>query len=305
MKLVVLVPCYNEELTIKKVVSDFKKELPDAEIIVFDNNSTDKTFQIAIESGATVYKEGRQGKGNVVRTMFKDIDADIYVMVDGDDTYPAESVHLLVDKIKEGMDMAIGDRLSNGTYITENKRNFHEFGNKLVRYLINKLFNVELRDIMSGYRAFSREFVKNYPSLCSGFQLETDMTIYALDRKFNICELPINFRERPSGSFSKLSTFSDGFKVVFTIFNLYRYYKPLLYFGWVSIFFLSLTLITGLPVVFEFIEAQYITKVPSAILASGLGILAILSFTTGVILDTVIRINKENFELKIKNDKGK
>jgi glycosyltransferase involved in cell wall biosynthesis len=299
-KIAVLIPCYNEDLTIKKVVQDFKKELPEADIVVYDNNSTDNTYKLALEAGAIVRKESRQGKGNVVRSMFKDIDADLYVMVDGDDTYPANAVHVLIDNAKGGIDMVVGDRLTNGTYIEENERSFHEFGNKLVRYLINNLFRVKLNDIMSGYRVFSKDFVKNYPVLCSGFQLETDMTIFALDKGFRICETPINFQERPAGSFSKLNTFSDGLKVILTIFNLYRYYKPFMFFSFLTLVFILLSLGTGLPVIIEFIDTHYITKVPSAVLASGLGILAMLLFITGIILDAVKRSNQEAFELRMK-----
>lgn len=301
-KTVVLIPCYNEEKTIAKVIQDFKKELPEAEVIVYDNNSKDNSNQIARETGATVYKENRQGKGYVVNAMFKDIMADTYLMVDGDDTYPAEEIHKLLAKFQEeNLDMVIGDRLSNGSYAKENKRNFHGFGNKLVRFLINKLFRVKLKDIMSGYRVFSKSFVKNYPVLSAGFQLETDMTIFALDKKFKMAEVPIEFRDRPKGSISKLNTYSDGFKVIMTIFNLYRYYKPMMFFGMISLLFIILSLIAGTPVILEFIEMHYIYKVPSAILASAFGILAILFFVTGLILDAITRINRENFDLKIKS----
>lgn len=207
-KIAVLIPCYNEELTIEKVVKDFQKELPDADIYVYDNNSKDKTAEIAKNAGAIVRKETRQGKGNVVRTMFREIDADIYVMVDGDDTYPAEFVHQLIEPIRnDEADMTIGDRLSNGTYQQQIKKNFHEFGNNLVRKSINILFNNKLKDIMTGYRAFSKTFVKNMPVLSPNFELETEMTLFALDKKFRLKEIPIVFRERPDGSESKINTF--------------------------------------------------------------------------------------------------
>lgn len=300
-KIAVLIPCYNEEKTIKKVIDDFKKEIPNAEIYVYDNNSKDKTFDIAIQSGAIVRKESRQGKGFVIQSMFRDIDADYYVMVDGDDTYPAEEAMRLIDgAIEFNADMIVGDRLSNGTYEKENKRGFHNFGNLLVKNMVNLFFKSNLKDIMSGYRIFSKKFVKNYPILVCGFQLETDMTIFALDKKFVIKEMPIVYRDRPDGSFSKLNTYSDGFKVIMVIFNLFRYYRPFLYFSVFSFFFLILGLGVGIPVILEYIESSYINKVPSAILASGLIIIALISFVCGVILDAIKRANSEIFELNMK-----
>ena len=223
-KIAVLIPCYNEELTIEKVVKDFKKELPDADIYVYDNNSKDKTAEIAKNAGAIVKHEYKQGKGNVVRSMFRDIDADIYVMVDGDDTYPAEFVHELIKPIRDGQaDMTIGDRLSNGTYQEENKRKFHEFGNNLVKKGINMLFDTKLKDIMTGYRVFNKIFVKNMPVMTPKFEIETEMTLYALDKKYIIKEIPIIYRDRPEGSESKLNTVSDGIKVVKTIFNMFNF----------------------------------------------------------------------------------
>ena len=214
-KIAVLIPCYNEELTIEKVIKDFRKELPDADIYVYDNNSKDKTAEIAVANGAIVKHEYRQGKGNVVRTMFREIEADIYVMVDGDDTYPAEFVHKLIEPIRTGeADMTIGDRLSNGTYQEENKRHFHEFGNNLVKKSINVLFRTKLKDIMTGYRVFNRAFVKNMPILSKGFEIETEMTLYALDKRFIIKEIPITYRDRPHGSSSKINTVWDGYKVI-------------------------------------------------------------------------------------------
>ena len=240
-KVAVLIPCYNEEVTIEKVVTDFKKELPDADIYVYDNNSQDRTVEIARNTGAIVRSENRQGKGNVVRTMFREIDADIYIMVDGDDTYPAEFVHQLIEPIKNNeADMTTGDRLSNGTYQQEIKKNFHEFGNHLVRSSINLLFNNKLKDIMTGYRAFNKMFVKNMPIMSSNFELETEMTLFALDKKYRIKEIPIVFRERPDGSESKINTFSDGFKVIKTIIKMFKDHKPLRFF---SIIFMVLFLI--------------------------------------------------------------
>ena len=216
-RIAVLIPCYNESVTIKKVVEDYKKVLPEAVIYVYDNNSTDNTAELAKEAGAEVRYERRQGKGNVIRTMFRDIDADCYVMIDGDDTYPADNARELVDAVLNGeADMVIGDRLSS-TYFTENKRPFHNSGNKIVRWSINKLFHSDVTDIMTGYRAFSRQFVKSYPVLSKGFEIETEMTIHCLDKNFKIVEIPVSYRDRPEGSVSKLNTFSDGAKVLKTI----------------------------------------------------------------------------------------
>ncbi|MDO8241149.1 MAG: glycosyltransferase family 2 protein [Candidatus Moranbacteria bacterium] len=299
-KIAVLVPCYNEAQTIAKVVADFKREIPQAEIYVYDNNSKDATFAIAKEAGAIVRKESRQGKGNVVRSMLRDIEADFYVLIDGDDTYPAESVQALLQEAELGADVVVGDRLSNGTYTRENKRDFHTFGNGLVLFLINHLYDVKLKDIMSGYRVFSRRFVKTYPALCEGFQLETDMTIFALSRKLKIQEVPIIYRDRPAGSESKLNTFSDGFRVLTTIFNLYRYFYPLRYFSLVAAIFFLVGVSFGIPVVVEFIETRFVSKVPSAILASGLMVLAIISFSNGLILDSINKSDQEEFERHLK-----
>jgi glycosyltransferase involved in cell wall biosynthesis len=302
-KIAVLIPCFNEAITIKKVVKDFQKELPGAEIYVYDNNSSDKTSEIALEAGATVRKEFRQGKGNVVRSMFRDVEADYYILVDGDDTYPAESVHSLLDAAFNGADVVVGDRLSNGTYIKENKRGFHGFGNKLVLFLINRLFKIQLKDIMSGYRVFSRRFAKMYPVLCEGFQLETDMTIFALSRKLRIAEVSIEYRDRPKGSESKLSTFSDGARVLMTIFNLYRFFYPFRYFSILAGVFFTAGVLVGFPVILEFAETRYVYKIPSAILSSGLMILAIVSFSNGIILDSINKTDQENFERELKNKK--
>jgi glycosyltransferase involved in cell wall biosynthesis len=300
MKIAVLIPCYNEEKTIGKVVSDFKRELPEADIYVYDNNSSDRTSLIAAEHGAIVRKEFRQGKGNVVRSMFREIDADIYVMVDGDDTYPAESVHQLIEPIKRGeANMVIGDRLSNGTYFQENKRPFHNFGNNLVKSLINFLYKSDIKDIMTGYRAFDKLFVKSMPVMSPGFEIETEMSIHALDKKFLIKEVPIDYRDRPEGSESKLNTFSDGWKVLKTIFILFKDYKPFLFFSLWALLFFILGLAVGIPVVVEFIQTKFITRVPSAILAVGLMIFALLSFTCGLILDTVAAAHRKQYELEL------
>ena len=299
-KIAVLIPCYNEELTIEKVVKDFKKELPDADIYVYDNNSKDKTAEIAKNAGAIVKHEYRQGKGNVVRSMFRDIDADIYVMVDGDDTYPAEFVHELIKPIRDGKaDMTIGDRLSNGTYQEENKRKFHEFGNNLVKKGINMLFDTKLKDIMTGYRVFNKIFVKNMPVMSPKFEIETEMTLYALDKKYIIKEIPIIYRDRPEGSESKLNTVSDGIKVVKTIFNMFKDYKPFQFFGIIALILLVLGLIAGIPVIIEYVKTAYITKLPSAVLATGLIMLSAIMFQCGLILQTIVKQHKENYELNL------
>jgi len=303
MDIAVLIPCYNEEKTIEKVVLDFKKELPDAKIYVFDNNSTDNTAKIVsklMEEYKNIFleKEFRQGKGNVVRSMFRKVDANIYVLVDGDDTYPVNFVHKLIEPIaKRRADMVIGDRHSNGTYRQENKRPFHNFGNNLVRFLINRLFSNNLKDIMSGYRVFSREFVKSMPVLSNGFEIETEMTIHALDKKFLIKEIPIEYKDRPEGSYSKLNTFSDGTRVLKTILWLFKDYKPLTFFTIIFFIFFILSLMIGIPVVLEFIETGYITKLPSAVLAVGLMLISITSLFSGFILDTIVKQHRENYEL--------
>lgn len=299
-KIAVLIPCYNEELTIEKVIKDFRKELPNADIYVYDNNSKDKTSKIAVANGAIVKHEYRQGKGNVVRTMFREIEADIYVMVDGDDTYPAEFVHKLIEPIRTGeADMTIGDRLSNGTYQEENKRHFHEFGNNLVKKSINVLFRTKLKDIMTGYRAFNKMFVKNMPVMTPKFEIETEMSLYALDKKYIIKEIPIVYRDRPDGSISKLNTVSDGIKVVKTIVNMFKNYKPLQFFTLIASILFVFALIIGIPVIVEFIKTRYITKVPSAILATGIVILSVIIGQCGVILHTVVKNHKENYELNL------
>ena len=298
MKIAVLVPCYNEELTIGKVVDDFKRELPEADIYVYDNNSKDRTYEIAKEHGAIVKREPRQGKGNVVRSMFRDIDADIYIMVDGDDTYPAEAARDMIQPIINGeADMVIGDRLSNGTYFQENKRPFHDFGNNLVKGLIGLLFKNEIRDIMTGYRAFNRYFVKTMPVLSDGFQIETEMSIHALDKKFLLKEIPIDYRDRPEGSESKLSTFKDGYRVLSALGSLFKNYKPMAFFGIVTLVTFILGLLVGMPVILEFVKTSFVSKVPSAILAVGFMVISILSLVCGVILDTIVKNNKMNYEL--------
>jgi glycosyltransferase involved in cell wall biosynthesis len=300
MEIAVLIPCYNEELTVGKVIDDFKRELPGATIYVYDNNSKDKTSEVALEHGAIVRKEPRQGKGNAVRSMFRDIEADCYIMVDGDDTYPAEFVHELIQPIVTGeANMVIGDRLSNGTYFDENKRAFHSFGNNLVKGLINFLYKSNITDIMTGYRAFDRFFVKSMPVMSPGFEIETEMSIHALDKKFLLKEVPIDYRDRPEGSESKLNTFSDGIKVLKMIGTLFKDYKPLLFFSLWSLLLLILGLAVGTPVIVEFVQTHFITKIPSAILAVGLVTLAMLSFASGLVLDTVASVHRKQYELEL------
>lgn len=299
-KIAILIPCYNEEMTIQKVIYDFKKELPFADIYVYDNNSNDNTAKIAKDAGAIVKHEYKQGKGNVVRSMFYDIEADYYVMVDGDDTYPAEFVHKLLEPVKQGKaDMCIGDRLSNGTYKQENKRIFHEFGNNIVKKSINILFKTKLNDIMTGYRVFSKKFVKNMPVMAPKFEIETEMTLYALDKRFVIKEIPIIYRDRPEGSVSKLNTMVDGIKVLKTIIKMLKNYKPLFFFTVLAIIMGIISLIFGIPVIIEYFKTRYITKIPSAVLASGCMILAVILEQCGAILDTVVKVNQENYQLNL------
>lgn len=299
-KIAVLLPAYNEEMTIQKVISDFKRNLPQADIYVYDNNSQDKTNVLARQADAIVRFEPRQGKGNVVRSMFREIDADYYIMVDADDTYPADEVEKLLEPLRIGMaDMTIGDRLSNGTYARENKRGFHGFGNNLVKNLINYLYKGNYNDIMTGYRGFNRLFVKTFPVLSPGFEIETELSIHSLDKRFKLVEVPITYKDRPEGSESKLNTFSDGFKVLKMIFNLFKDYKPLLFFSIVSLFLFLLGLIVGVPVISEFAQTGLIKKIPSAVLATGLMILSSLAFVAGFILDTIVRQNRMQYEVKV------
>ncbi len=297
----VLVPCYNEEKTVKKVAEDFMKALPEATIYVYDNNSTDKTYEIASSLGerVVVRKEYRQGKGNVVRSMFRQIDADCYIMIDGDDTYPADHAREMVNLVlNEGYDMVIGDRLSS-TYFQENKRMFHGFGNKLVRDLINGLFKSDIKDIMTGYRAFSYDFVKMMPIVSGGFEIETEMTINALDKRFNIKEIPINFRDRPEGSVSKLNTFSDGIKVLKTIAVMFKEYRPMLFFGCISAIFIIIAAVMFAPVLVEYFKIHSVPRFPTLIFSSGCAVIGVISFAIGVILDVIVKKNKQDFIVKL------
>ncbi len=296
----VLIPCYNEELTIHKVVTDFKKELPDSTIYVYDNNSTDETFNIAKRAGAIVRREFRQGKGNVIRSMFRDIYADVYIMIDGDDTYPANFVHHLIDPILNNeADMVVGDRHSNGTYSNENKRLLHNFGNNLVKNLINRMFKADLKDIMSGYRVFNKNFVKNIPINSDGFEVETEMTLHALDKKFLIKEIPIEYRDRPDGSISKLNTYSDGAKVLKTILWVFKDYRPLAFFAILSLILFIPGLVLGLVVLVEFIDTSFVSRLPSAVLSVGLVVVSTLSLFVGFILDTVVKQHREDYLLNL------
>ena len=298
MKVAVLIPCYNEELTVSKVVNDFKNELPEADIYVYNNNSTDKTAELAIEAGAILKKEYKQGKGNVVKRMFEDVEADVYVLVDGDDTYPASSVHDLIKPVAEGKaDMTVGDRLSNGTYKKENKRTFHNFGNILVRKAINLSFGSNLNDIMTGYRAFSKKMVKNLPITTKKFEVETEMTLQALDKNFIIKEIPIEYRDRPQGSSSKLNTVSDGIKVMREIIRLFKDYKPFTFFAIIALILLVVSLCLGLPLFFEYFRTGIVTKFPTGILATGLALCSLLLFSVGTVLDTIVRQHKEQLEI--------
>lgn len=300
MRIAVLLPCYNEEQTIEKVIHDFQRELPDATIYVYDNNSRDRTSEIARSAGAVVRREIRQGKGNVVRSMFRDIDADVYVMADGDDTYPAEFVHRLMQPVVDNeADMAIGDRHSDGSYLNENKRPLHNFGNHFVKGLINRLFRCGLRDIMTGYRVFNRRFAKTMPVKSEGFEIETEMTLHALDKRFRIVEIPIAYRDRPPGSESKLNTVSDGIRVLKTVFWIFKDYKPLAFFSIIALVLFILGLIVGIPVITEFFASGRIAKMPSAILAVGLMVLATNSLTCGFILDTIVRNHRDEYELML------
>ncbi len=296
-KIAVLIPCYNESKTIEKVVKDYKEVLPEADIYVYDNNSTDGTDKIAKKAGAIVRYEYKQGKGNVIRSMFKDIDADCYLMIDGDDTYPKENAREMCELILEQKaDMVIGDRLSS-TYFQENKRPFHNFGNVLVRGLINTLFKSNVRDIMTGYRAFSYDFVKTFPVLSKGFEIETEMTIHSLDKNFALKEIPVEYRDRPAGSISKLNTFSDGIKVLKTIGRLFKEYKPTIFFGLISLFFFIISLIFGIPVFVEYFKTHLVKRFPTLIFAGFMLMISVLSMVCGIIIEVVVKKQHQLFEL--------
>lgn len=299
-RIAVLIPCYNESVTIGKVVDDFRRELPGAAVYVYDNNSTDGTGDIAREHGAIVCLEPRQGKGNVVRQMFRGIDADCYLMVDGDDTYPAEAAREFCEPILEGRaDMTVGDRLSNGTYADQNKRAFHGFGNDLVRFMIRWIYGYGFEDVMTGYRAFSRPFVKTFPVLSPGFQIKTELSIHAVDRRWRIVDVPIAYRDRPAGSESKLDTVGDGIRVVLMIGSLFKNYRPLKFSGLVSLLLLAAGLVFGVPVILEFLKTGLVPRLPTALLAVALVFLSALALVAGLILDTVAKAERKEWELAV------
>ena len=295
----VLIPCYNESKTIEKVVTDFRRVLPEAVVYVYDNNSTDGTAEIAERAGAVVRYEGQQGKGNVIRRMFSEIDAKCYIMVDGDDTYPAEyASEMAACILDKGVDMVVGDRLSS-TYFEENKRPFHNLGNSMVRFFINKLFKNEIKDIMTGYRAFSYRFVKTFPVLSKGFEIETEMTIHAVDKNMFVDNVIIDYRDRPEGSESKLNTYSDGFKVLNTIQRLFRTYRPLQFFGLVALVLLVIAMLFFVPVLMEYTNTGLVPKLPTLIVCGFLGLAAVQCFFSGVILDTINQKNRQDFEMNL------
>lgn len=296
----VLIPCYNEAVTIAKVVEDYKKSLPGSKIYVYDNNSSDGTAEIAKQHGAIVKHEPRQGKGNVCRQMFRDIEADCYLMVDGDDTYDeTKAVEMCLPILNGEADMTVGDRLSNGSYAEENKRAFHGFGNNLVRFMIKWIYGYTFDDVMTGYRAMSKSFVKTFPVLSEGFQIETELSIHAVDRRWRIQDVPIVYRDRPEGSNSKLNTVKDGLKVIKMIGILFKDYKPLRLFSLLAIAFLLIGLAFGLPVITEFAATGLVRKLPTALLAVALVFLSALSLTTGLILDSVAKIERKQWEVNV------
>ena len=298
-KIAVLIPCYNEEKTIYKVVTDFKAVLPDSTIYVYDNNSSDKTSELAEKAGAVVRKEYKQGKGNVIRRMFREIDAEVYIMVDGDDTYPAENAREMCQAVLErNVDMVIGDRLSS-TYFTENKRPFHNSGNKVVRGLINCIYKSNIRDVMTGYRAFSYQFVKTFPVLSKGFEIETEMTIHTLDKNMGVENVIIEYRDRPNGSESKLNTYFDGFRILKTILNLYHVYRPLAFFGAISCFLSIIGCILMVPVLKTYFLTGLVPCFPTLIVSGYLLIAALQLFCVGLTLQTILKKNRQDFELEL------
>ena len=295
----ILIPCYNEEKTIRKVVRDWKKEIPEATIYVYDNNSTDNTAKIAKEEGAVVRREYKQGKGNVIRRMFREIDAQCYIMIDGDDTYPVEYGRQMMQEVLEKKtDMVVGDRLSS-TYFEENKRPFHNFGNSIVRWSINNLFKTSIKDIMTGYRAFSYEFVKTYPVMSKGFEIETEMSIHAVDRNMQVENVIIEYRDRPDGSESKLNTYSDGIKVLLTIVKLYKNYKPFGFFTAISLVLALCSILFFIPVLSAYFKTGVVDRFPTLIVCGFVMVMAILFFAVGVLLSTLRSQDKRDFEYKL------
>lgn len=298
-KIAVLVPCYNEAKTIEKVVKDFKQSLPEAVIYVYDNNSQDETARIAEQAGAVVRHEYQQGKGNVIRRMFREVDAEVYIMVDGDDTYPADVAPEMVELVRNGQsDMVVGDRLSS-TYFVENKRPFHNAGNSLVRYSINHMFHTSIKDIMTGYRAFSYQFVKAFPVLSKGFEIETEMTIFAVDRNMKVDNVVIEYRDRPEGSESKLNTFSDGFKVIFMIIRMYKNYRPFSFFGLLALLFALISIGFFVPIFIAYIQTGLVERFPTLIVCGFVMLMAMLLFMSGTILVTLRMKDRHDFEYRL------
>ena len=304
-KIAVLIPCYNEEKTIAKVVADAKAALPEAVIYVYNNNSSDRTAELAAQAGAVVRNEYMQGKGNVIRRMFREVEADCYVMVDGDDTYPMEYAAKMVDKVlNHNADMVVGDRLSS-TYFTENKRPFHNMGNSLVRGSINRLFGCDIKDIMTGYRAFSYGFVKTFPVLSKGFEIETEMTIHAVSNNMQIENVIVDYRDRPEGSESKLNTYSDGIKVLGTIGRLYKDYKPLGFFTLLAVLLAAISVIFFIPVLVDFIRTGMVEKFPTLFVCGFVMLAAIQSFFSGLILSNMALKNRRDFEFRLNMIQGR
>ena len=298
-KIAVLIPCYNEEKTIGKVVRDAKAALPESTIYVYDNNSTDRTVEIAKEAGAVIKHEYMQGKGNVIRRMFREIDAESYIMVDGDDTYPMEFAGEMVDKVlNHNADMVVGDRLSS-TYFTENKRPFHNFGNSIVRGSINQLFGCDIKDIMTGFRAFSYQFVKTFPVMSKGFEIETEMTIHAVSNNMQAENVIVEYRDRPEGSESKLNTYSDGIKVIMTIIRLYREYKPFGFFGILSLLLMAVSVGFFVPVLLDYMHTGLVAKFPTLIVCGFVALAAVQSFFSGMILQNIAQKNRKEFEMDL------
>lgn len=299
-KLAVLIPCYNEEKTIEKVVRETREILPEAVIYVYDNNSTDRTVELAERAGAVIRHEYKQGKGNVVRRMFREIDAECYLMLDGDDTYPLECAREIVDRVLTyHADMVVGDRLSS-TYFTENKRPFHNFGNTLVRTTINRLFHTDIKDIMTGYRAFSFAFVKTFPVFSEGFQIETEMTIHAVNYRMQVDNVVVDYRDRPDGSTSKLNTYSDGFKVLCKIVQLYKTYKPLAFFTLISVLLSAVALGMFVPLLLEFLQTGLVLRFPTLIVSCFLELTAVQAFFAGLILNEMTGKDRRDFEYRVK-----
>ena len=298
-KIAVLIPCYNEEKTIKKVVLDVKEALPEAVVYVYDNNSTDKTVEYAKQAGAIIRYEYKQGKGNVIRRMFREIDAQCYLMIDGDDTYPLDCAGELVDNVLlRQADMVVGDRLSS-TYFKENKRPFHNFGNSLMRVGINTLFRSDIKDIMTGYRAFSYEFVKTFPVFSAGFEIETEMTIHAVNYHMQVENVVVQYRDRPEGSESKLNTYSDGMKVIRKMLQLYKNYKPQKCFGLLGLLMVAVAVAFFIPVLGEFLVTGLVPKFPTLIACGFLAIAGLQSIFTGLMLEVTVAKDRRDFEYRL------